>query len=234
MYSEPYPVRSIADSAPSLRAQFVRRTYIHLAFAILAFLGLEAFLLSLPISLELTKKVISMPYGWLMVLGGFMIVGWLARGFATSSRSKGMQYLGLSLYVVAEAIIFVPLLLIAGAYAGSGIFVQAALITGLLFGGLTATVFITRKDFSFLGPILTIGGFIAIGIIIAGVVFGFNLGLLFSGAMVLFAGGAILYSTSNILHHYGEDQYVAASLELFAAVALLFWYVIRILMASRN
>ena len=75
----------------------------------------------------------------------------------------------------------------------------------------------------------------ALGIIVASCVFGFNLGIIFSGAMVLFASGAILYYTSNIIHHYNTEQYVAASLSLFASVALLFWYVLRILMRlSRN
>jgi FtsH-binding integral membrane protein len=48
--------------------------------------------------------------------------------------------------------------------------------------------------------------------------------------MILLASGYILYDTSNVLHHYRTDQYVAASLALFAAVALLFWYVLRLLM----
>ena len=112
---------------------------------------------------------------------------------------------------------------------------MAAIITGLLFLGLTVTAFTTRADFSFMGGILTLGGCVALGIIVASCVFGFNLGLFFSGAMVLFASGAILYYTSNIIHHYNTEQYVAASLSLFASVALLFWYVLRILMRlSRN
>lgn len=78
---------------------------------------------------------------------------------------------------------------------------------------------------SFLRSILMIGGFIALGVIVASIVFGFSLGMLFAAIMVLFAAGAILYDTSNVLHHYRTDQHVAASLALFASVALLFWYV---------
>ena len=52
--------------------------------------------------------------------------------------------------------------------------------------------------------------------------------------MVLLASISILYSTSNIIHHYGTEQYVAASLGLFASVALLFWYVLRIIMMIRG
>jgi FtsH-binding integral membrane protein len=49
--------------------------------------------------------------------------------------------------------------------------------------------------------------------------------------MILFASGAILYSTSKVMHEYETHQHVAAALELFAAVALLFWYVLRVVIA---
>ena len=97
-----------------------------------------------------------------------------------------------------------------------------------LFLGLTATVFLTRSDFSFLGPILAIGGFVALGFIIASAIFGFSLGSLFAFVMVAFAGTAILYNTSNVLHKYNPNQHVAASLTLFASIALLFWYILSI------
>lgn len=49
--------------------------------------------------------------------------------------------------------------------------------------------------------------------------------------MVALACGFIIYDTSNIIHHYGTDQHVSAALQLFASVALLFWYVLRIFMS---
>ena len=92
----------------------------------------------------------------------------------------------------------------------------------------------SRKDFSFLGSILRWAGLVALGLIIAGAVFGFQLGTFFTVGMIAFAGGAILYDTSNILHHYPEDRYVGASLELFASVALLFWYILSFFISSRD
>jgi len=233
MFQQDYAVRSIGDAAPDTRARFIRRTYTHLAMALLLFVGLEWFLLRQEIALRLSEQILSKPYGWLAVLGGFMLVGWMARGFAHSA-SRSVQYAGLLLYVVAEAIIFVPLLLIALSYSGPGLLLQAGLMTGVLFIGLTATVFITRKDFSFLKSVLTIGFFIAMGLIVCSVLFGLTLGTWFSVAMIAFAAGAILYDTSRVLHEYNEDQYVGASLELFASLALLLWYVIRLLMALRD
>ena len=81
--------------------------------------------------------------------------------------------------------------------------------------------------------IMVIGGFVALGVIVASILFGFQLGILFSGLMVVFASVAILYTTSAVMRDYRTDQYVAASLSLFAAVALLFWYILRIFMGRR-
>jgi FtsH-binding integral membrane protein len=144
--------------------------------------------------------------------------------------------LGLGLYVIGQALIFAPLLYIAAYFSDPSVIPTAAVLTLALFGGLTLIALTTRKDFSFLGGILQIAGFVALGLIVCSVLFGFSLGLIFSVAMVIFAGAAILYDTSNILHHYDTRHYVAASLELFASVALLFWYILRILMSlsSRN
>ena len=228
-----YPVYSLADSAPSVRASFIRKTYAHLALALLAFAGVEWYLLQLNISYELTDKVLSLPYGWIGVLGAFMLVGWFARSFA-HSQSKPKQYAGLLLYVVMQAIIFVPVMIMAMAYSGVGIIAEAAMMTGVLFAGLTATVFITRKDFSFLKSFLTMGGIIALGLIVIATLFEITLGTWFSLAMIVFAAGAILYDTSKVLNEYGEDQYVGASLELFASVALLLWYILRLLMTLRD
>jgi FtsH-binding integral membrane protein len=108
------------------------------------------------------------------------------------------------------------------------------MITFIGFAVLTAIVFLTRKDFSFLRGILFWGGILALVAIVGAVIFNFNLGVWFSLAMIGLAGGAILYDTSNVLHHYPEDRYVAAALELFASVALMLWYVLRLLLSLRR
>jgi len=174
-----------------------------------------------------------MGVSWLFVLGGFVVVSWLASRAAHTATSKAVQYGALAGFVVAEAIIFVPLLYIADTYA-PGVITSAVAVTFLGFTGLSLVAFITRKDFSFLRGILCWGGIIALVLIVAGAIFGFQLGTYFSVAMIALAGGAILYDTSNILHHYPEDRYVAAALELFASVALMFWYVLRLFLSSRR
>jgi FtsH-binding integral membrane protein len=162
-----------------------------------------------------------------------MLVSWIAESWARSAVSPGMQYLGLSLYVVAEAVIFVPLLWIANRMDTS-IIPTAGLTTLGLFAVLTAIVFITRKDFSFLRGILIFGGFAAMGLIVVSIFVNFALPPIFTYAMIALACGYILYHTSNVLHHYRIGQHVAAALALFAAVALLFWYIIRLFLMSRD
>lgn len=220
---------SVAEADESVRADFIRKTYHHLAFAILAFAGLEYMLLNSSIAPALTKMMVG-GYRWLIVLAAFMGVSWIADRWARSSTSPQMQYAGLAVFVVAEAIIFVPLLYFAK-MIDPKVIPNAAIFTALLFLGLTYTAFSTRKDFSFLGGLLKIGGFIALGVIVGSIVFGFGLGLIFSGIMIGFAVVAILYSTSNIIHHYAPGQHVAASLSLFSSVALLFWYLVQFLLS---
>ncbi len=230
-YSNPYI--SASQAGPTERSRFIRRTYAHLAMAILVFAGIEALLLTSPLAPAIVKLMTSGKYSWLIVIGAFMGVSWLAQTWAQSGASLAVQYMGLALYVVAEAIIFVPLLYVAAFYSTPNVIPMAAMVTGGLFLGLTAIVVTTKVDFSFLRGVLIIGGFVALGIIVAGIVFGFDLGILFSGGMVLFAGAAILYHTSNVFLNYRTDQYVAASLTLFASVALMFWYILRIFMSRR-
>jgi len=218
---------------PNERATFIRKTYSHLAAAILVFTGVTGLLLNSQIGVSLARSLVGTQFGWILVMVLFMGASYIANRWARSDTSVELQYAGLGLYILAESIIFLPILFIANAYY-EGVILQAGIVTGMLFLGLTATVFMTRSDFSFLGPILSIAGFVAIGVILCSILFGFTLGTLFSGIMILFAAGAILYDTSNVLHHYRTDQHVAASLSLFASVALLFWYVLRLLMALRD
>jgi hypothetical protein len=164
------------------------------------------------------------------VLGGFIVVSWLASRVAAGASSIGVQYLALAGFVVAEGIIFVPLLYMANTYA-PGTIQSAAILTLVGFSGLTAIAFTTRKDFSFLGGLLRWAFVLALVAIVGGVVFGFDLGTWFSVLMVGLAGAAILYDTSNVIRHFPEDRHVAAALQLFASVALMFWYVLRIFMS---
>jgi FtsH-binding integral membrane protein len=227
--SYPRPI-AVAELDVNSRGRFISRTYSHLFCAITAFTLIEIFLFKTDMAEKIARALLGT--SWLLVMGGFVVVSWLASRVAHSAESKVAQYAALAGFVVAEAIIFVPLLYVADKFA-PGAISSAAMVTFIAFVGLSLVAFYTRKDFSFLRGLLCWGGIIALVAIVCGAIFGFNLGLGFSVIMVALAGGAILYDTSNILHHYPEDRYVGAALELFASVALMLWYVLRIFMSRR-
>ena len=211
------------------RADFIMKTYAHLSVAVGAFVLLEVLFLQVLDAQAITQMMMGSRWSWMIVLGLFMFVSWIANSWAVNSTSLATQYMGLALYVVAEAIIFVPLLFLAGRIPG--VIPTAGVATLFLFAALSAVVFITKTDFSFLRSILVFSGFAAMGLIFCGILFGFTLGPIFTVAMIAFACGYILYYTSQVMQHYRTDQYVAASLALFAAVALLFWYIIQLVMS---
>jgi FtsH-binding integral membrane protein len=224
---------SAAQADDASRASFIRKTYLHLLGAVAAFCAIEAVLLNTalgPMMLDFIGS--NQRFGWLLVLGAFMGVSWLANSWAMSSTSLSKQYAGLSLYVVAQAVIMLPLLYLASTMEnGSGLIMNAALLTGVIFFALTGAVFVTGADFSFLRSALIVGGFAAMGVIVCSALFGFSLGIVFIAAMLVLCAGYILYDTSNVLHHYQIGQHVAAALALFASVALMFWYVLQLLMS---
>ncbi len=223
----------VAHATENERTRFIRRTYAHLTGAVLALVALEMILFTVVPAQTMQTLVRTMMggYSWLIVLGAFMGVSWLARSWAQSGTSKGLQYAGLSLYIVAQAVMLLPMLYICiSVLQEPNLPIMAAGITSVCFIGLTVFVFVTGADLASWGKFLALAGFVAMGAIAVGIFAGFSLGLWFSALMVALACGYILYDTSNVMHHYHTDQHVAASLALFSSVVLLFWYVLRILM----
>ncbi len=212
------------------RSQFINKTYLHLLGAILAFAGLEYMLFQSPYAA--TIAIFMLEKSWLAVLGGFVLVSWIASHVAHRVESKAAQYAALGAFIIAEAIIFIPMFFLAMA-AGPEIIQNAVLVTLGAFVALTAVAMLSGRDFSFLRSFLMWGGMIALGTIVMGSVAGFHLGTYFSMAMIGFAGAAILYDTSKILRTYPEDRYVAAALQLFSSVALMLWYVLRLFLSRR-
>lgn len=222
----------LAHATDVEKSTFYRKTYGHVALAILAFIVVETLLIN-TVPEEYILMMVSGKFIWLFLLGGFWLASILANKW-TLSQNKNTQYMGLGFYILLEAIIFLPLLYIAVAYTGLEVIYQAAVMTLALFVGLSAYAFFSKTDFSFLRSIIVIGGFVALGLIVAGAIFGFNLGLWFSVGMVLIASASILYQTSKLKEVYATDQYVGASLQLFASIMLLFWYILRILMSRKD
>lgn len=222
----------VAQSTDVEKASFYKKTYLHVALAILAFIGVEAVLLKV-VPEQLIVAMFAQRFAWLLIIGVFWLASVLAAKWSLS-QSKSTQYMGLGFYVLLEAVIFLPLIYIAMVYSGAQVIFQAATLTVAMFAGISAVAFTSKRDFSFLRNIIVIGGFIALGLIVAGMIFGFNLGLWFSVGMVILASATILYQTSKLKESYATNQYVGAALQLFASIMLLFWYILSILMSRRS
>ncbi len=231
---------SVASASPADRASFYRRTYGLVAASCAAFGLILAGLLASPLADPLTVLLFGNGMlGWILVLAALWAVSSFANRLAFGGASQTTQLAGLGLYVVAEAIIFTPLLNGCLKMFGAGIALQdivapAALSTLLLAGGLTATVFMTKTDFSFLRAFVNIGFFVVIGAILVFALAGINPGTWFIVAMIAFMAAVILYYTWMVKEQFSPDQHVGAALVIFAGIATLFWYMIQLFMSRRE
>ncbi|MBS1120873.1 MAG: hypothetical protein H6Q90_3101 [Deltaproteobacteria bacterium] len=185
----------------------------------------------------------------------FLMYG--AERLARSSTSRGLQYAGLALGIALQTFMLLPLIwvlmlkfshftpeqvmlirsgVMVPALNGpaAAILMQAVVITLAIFIGLTLVVFITKKDFSFMRGALVIATFAMIGVGLASILFGFSVGALFSGFIILLMAGYILYETSAIMKDFPPTAHVAAALVLFVTIATLFRAVLRVLISLRS
>jgi len=232
MSSSPLLDRPISQQAPEVRSRFMTRVYIQLMVGIAGFIALSYALFETGLAYDIADFVIGT--SWLIILGGFMIVSWMANSWGYRAETPGAQYGAYALLVVANVLLFATPLVMAEFYdaqntpAGTTSTISiAAQISLFAFAALSFIAIKTGKDFSFLRGILMWGGILALVAIVASVIFGTGLGTWFSVAMIGFAGAAILYDTQKIYTSYPPNREVAAAMSLFASLALLFWYVLR-------
>jgi uncharacterized protein len=228
----PVGYRPVASLDEMQRSTFIAKVYQHLGAAIVAFVAFEALLINLGVAEAMWDWLAGSGGGaWLLILGGFMVVNWLATSAAHDILNPSRQYLGLFGMAAAQALIFAPFLhyFFNEQPDGTTTVVAAAVITAMGFAGLTAIGLFTSRDLSFIRPLILWGGVCALVLIAAALIFGLELGIWFSVGMIALAGASILYQTQTILRRYPSDAYVGASVQLFASVMLLFWYMLRLL-----
>lgn len=236
-YTNPFVV---AAAAPAARADFYRKTYMLVAASCAVFGLVLAGTLSMPAVVNPLTQLFfgGGALGWLLVLAAFWGISMLANRLAFGGASEGTQLAGLGIYIVAEALLFAPMLNVLMMRFGdatlSEIVAPAAVSTLLLAGGLTATVFMTKTDFSFLRAFVSIGFFVALGAVVLLALFGGGIGTWFIIAMTVFISVAILYQTWVVKTQFRPDQHVGAALIIFAGVATLFWYLIMIFASRRE
>ncbi len=228
----------VAQAGATARATFMRRTYGLLAGSLLALVAIEAMLLQNITRDQVFGFLGRSPFGMMGIFLGFMVVSWGAQAIAMQRVSQALQYLGLGLYIVMEAFLLLPMFFYAEARLGPekmhGLIQSAGILSLCVFGGLSAAVLTTGNDYSFLRPIITIGCFLSVGLIICAMLFQLSLGVWFSFAMVGLLSACILYQTSEVMHRFPSDMYVAAALMLFSSVVTLFYYIFRILMSFQS
>jgi FtsH-binding integral membrane protein len=229
-YRTAYPAQYVAQVGAEERSQFLRKVYQHVAGALAMFIVIEAILQSLPFTLNIAEQMSGV---WLLVILGFWVVSWISARWTTPGLPLSQQYLGLGLFVVAEAIIFMPLIAYVRLYQDSNVLPTAGVLTAALVVGLSLIAFDSRTDFSMLRGVLFVGAPVALGLILASILFGVGLGAWFSLAMIGLASASILYKTDEITKTSRTDSYVSAALILFSSFMLLLWYVIRLLSSRR-
>jgi len=240
---------AVATLGVSDRVSFLRRTYAHLGGALIAFALLTGAIMKFAPGFSWSVATVS---PWVAIIL-FVLVNMGAQRLAMSETSRGLQYLGLGLAVGAWSLLlqnmiwFVMLkfgtnamvaadghLIPVMSSTAATIITESVVITLAIFIGLTATVFVTRKDFTFLRGVLSIGTFAILGVIIASLIFGFTFGALLSGFVVLLMAGYILYQTTLVMNYFPPSAHVAAALMLFGTVATLFIHVLNIMASMRN
>jgi FtsH-binding integral membrane protein len=235
MESNPFIV---ADAPAADRAAFFRRTYGLVAAAFGAF-AVTLFALFVSGIAETFMRSIAGVGSWGML--GVMVLFWLgttaAQSLAFNRASRAAQYAGLAIYVVLQAIIFVPLIYYTAIVTKGNpgeILIPACLATGALVVALTAVVFMTNMDFSFLRVAIVIGSICALGVIVVSLFAGWSLGAWFSIAMIVLMATVILYQTNEVKNTMETDQHVAAAFVLFSSFVTLLFYVIRLFAGRRE
>ncbi len=218
------------------RATFVIRVYQHVLAAVGAFVAIEALFFMTGVAEGIYDATWGSGGGgrWLLMLGAFMVGQWFVTQAASDLDNPTRQYAGLFGSSAIYAVLFAPFLwYVYNVQDSANSVTSAAIVTAIGFALLSFVAFTTRKDLSFMRPLVMWGFGGAMLMIVASLIFGWNLGTWFSVAMVGLSGAAILYQTQNIIRNFPANAYVAAAVQLFGSVMTMFWYILRIF-ASRD
>ena len=221
------------DAAVDERARFIRRTYLHLVGELGAVALATVLILQTP---ALQRLAVALWNSIFIYLAAFFGVSLLTRKLLDGRKSIAVQYAGASVWVFFLGLLVAPLAMYAHARFGSyAVLGEGLVLTGCVFGGLTAYTFFTKKDFSYLGGILSIASWTLVGVgVISFLLGGFAGSPIYSILWVLLLAGWVLYDTSKLLHRRHVDEYVAASVDLLVDFVYMFIHIVFLLMGSRD
>ncbi len=216
----------VADLEANQQLQFYKKIYIHLASYVVIFALLSKVLFDVGFGYFILDILGESQFFWLAIMGGFWVSSRISDHFS-EKLVPNLSYLGPIIAIAAESIIFAPLFAYAD-YYHDGAIKNATYASLLIVSSLIGAVHLTKTNFEPLGLFLKLGSIIALGFIVASVIFDFSLGMAFSWAMLALATGYILYDTSQIIRVYKQEQHILASTRLLGSALFFFYYVLRI------
>jgi modulator of FtsH protease len=212
-----------AEVSVSERMSFVRKVYALFFAAILFGIVGAGVGLSFP---PLLRFAFEHPFIMLFaMLGGVL-------GAQAVRHVRGLNLAVLFAFTALTGVVISPLLYVLGR-TNPGSILAAGVLTVGIFGGLTAYVFISKRDFSFLRGMVTVG---LVVVVLAAIVNMFVVssafGFAIAAASLLLFSGFVLYDTSNIIRHYPTNEYVAGALALYLDAFNIFLALLRLLNAG--
>ena len=159
----------------------------------------------------------------------------------TRSAGAPLNYIGLGLFSLLEGFVTAPLIKYSLTVTGgeglamtdpSNVVLQAFVLTGMVFGGLTTYALTTKRDFSFLRGALWMGFFLLFGLAILamfGIGESMQMGWGISVGWVLLMGGFVLYDTQNIMKRYPSNMAAAAAATLMIDFIIMFQRILMLL-----
>ncbi len=213
--------RTAAEASLAERLGFIRKVYaLFFAATLFAIGGVLLGFAYPPLMIYALEHPFIMLFA---MIGGVM-------GATALRHKRGINLAALFGFTTLTGVIISPLIALVYVNNPASI-LQAGLLTVGIFGGLTAYVFISNKDFSFLRGMLVTG---LIVVILAGLL---NILIVGSSALyfatavatLLLFSGFVLYDTSNIIRRYPTNEYVAGALSLYLDAFNIFLALLRIL-----
>lgn len=220
------PVRTAAQATLGERLGFIRKVYALFFAAILFAVGGAWLGLNSPPVLQF-----AFDHPWIML---FMMIGGVF-GAQAVRHVPGVNLAALFGFTTLTGVMISPLLHLIGRTNPASIW-QAGFLTVGIFGGLTAYVFISKKDFSFLRGLMVTGLIVVIlaGLLNILIVGSSAFAFAISAATLLLFSGFVLYDTSNIIRHYPTNEYVAGALSLYLDAFNIFLSLLSLLNSDRD
>lgn len=223
-----------AFAAASERADFLKKVYSLLFVGVMGFAATLWAAAHVPLvngwAMSMAELIYGNRWGWAIYMAIFIGGSYVVHSVAEQKPLGGIAY---GAWMVLLGLLISPIVLFVAGTEGGGVLInQASILTAVVFLGLTAYVLYTGKDFSWLGGILTMAFWTIVVVSVIGMFMGFSLGLWFSGLIVLFSAGHILYDTSMILNRLPTSMPMTGAIWLFTDVVLLFKHILILLMHS--